>query len=153
MWDKTDRAFDVMRERNRRYLEEQKKKVAEDPADGNGDSPQPQAEPSDEHERDREGDQEQEREQQLAEEKLRAYREANGLDPDAQIPEGVPPKPSPEEDSRDETRADEYRKRNAEPAKLEKGDVPAMILAAILVFGPIFLVLIGIYLLAWIFLH
>ena len=29
----------------------------------------------------------------------------------------------------------------------------AMILAAILVFGPVFLVLIGIYLLAWIFLH
>ena len=181
MWNKTDRAFDVMRERNRRYLEEQKKKEAENPADGNGESSAPvpasatQAEPSDEHES----------EQRLAEEKLRAYREANGLDPDAEIPDDIPQKPFPEEpsqegpspegpsaeapdpasspeeekwdqslaESRAESRADEYRIRNAEPVKLEKGDVPAMIIAAILVFGPVFLVLIGIYLLAWIFLH
>ena len=36
---------------------------------------------------------------------------------------------------------------------LEKGDLPAIILSAFLVFGPIFLVLGGILAVAWIYLH
>ena len=49
-----------------------------------------------------------------------------------------------------EGKAEEFHR---EENKLEKGDIPAMILSAILVFGPIFLVLGGILALAWIFLH
>ena len=118
-----DRAFDIMRERNRRYLEEQKKQNGEDmrAPDGeeNGDG-QPLTD-------------EQLEELRQAEEKLRAYREQNDG------ASGV-------------YRVDEA-KSGQEPAKLEKGDVPAMILSAIIVFGPIFLVLIGLFFLAWLFLH
>lgn len=134
MWKKTERAFDIMRERNRRYLEEKKKEEAEKGEQGD--------EPSDVSE-----------EQRIGAEKLRAYREANSLDPDAKIPEELPGEPedlSPEEAER---RAEEYRKRNKEGVKLEKGDLPAMIIAAFLVFGPVFLVLFGILFLAWFFLH
>ena len=46
----------------------------------------------------------------------------------------------------------EYREMNEEPG-FEKGDIPALIISAFIVFFPIFLVLIGIMVLAWIFLH
>ncbi len=137
MWKKTERAFDIMRERNRRYLEEKKKEEAE--KGEQGDEPSDVSDVSEE--------------QRIAAEKLRAYREANSLDPDAKIPEELPGEPedlSPEEAER---RAEEYRKRNKEGVKLEKGDLPAMIIAAFLVFGPVFLVLFGILFLAWFFLH
>ena len=55
---------------------------------------------------------------------------------------------TPEEAQR---RLEEYKKEN-DPG-LEKGDVPALILSALLVFGPIFLVLIGLMVLAWVLLH
>ena len=45
----------------------------------------------------------------------------------------------------------EYRRLN-DDAGLEKGDLPALIISALIVFSPIFLVLIGIMVLAWIFL-
>ena len=45
----------------------------------------------------------------------------------------------------------EYRRLNTE-AGFEKGDVPALIISALIVFSPVFLVLIGIMVLAWIFL-
>ena len=70
MWKKTERAFDVMRERNRRYLEEKKKEEAEKQQRKDGEV----SDGSDVSE-----------EQRIAAEKLRAYREANGLDPDAEI--------------------------------------------------------------------
>ncbi|MBO7403705.1 MAG: hypothetical protein J6V24_01985, partial [Clostridia bacterium] len=50
-----------------------------------------------------------------------------------------------------ERKAREFHKDDKLP--LEKGDVPALILSALLVFGPIFLVMIGIVVLAWFFLH
>lgn len=50
-----------------------------------------------------------------------------------------------------EEKAEEYRKNN--DMGLEKGDMPALIISAFLVFGPIFLVLGGLLALAWIFLH
>ena len=137
MWKKTERAFDVMRERNRRYLEEKKKEDAEKRE--RGDEPSDVSDVSEE--------------QRIAAEKLRAYREANGLDPDAKIPEeltGEPENLTPEEAER---RAEEYRQRNEGGVKPEKGDLPAMIIAAFLVFGPVFLVLFGILFLAWLFLH
>ncbi len=62
----------------------------------------------------------------------------------------------PEQEEQKETEEslrhqEEYRNNN--DLGLEKGDLPAIILSAFLVFGPIFLVLIGILVVAWIFLH
>ena len=105
MGKRMNEAFDIMRERNRRYLEEQKKKDGENPdkaAESPAESPA-------------ESQTELQTELEEAEEKARAFHE--------------------------------------EEIKLEKGDVPAMILSAILVFGPIFLVLIGLMILAWVLLH
>ncbi len=138
MWKKTERAFDVMRERNRRYLEEKKKEEAEKQQRKDGEV----SDRSDVSE-----------EQRIAAEKLRAYREANGLDPDAETPEGLPGEPEDLSPDEAERRAEEYRQRNEGGVKLEKGDLPAMIIAAFLVFGPVFLVLFGILFLAWLFLH
>jgi hypothetical protein len=45
----------------------------------------------------------------------------------------------------------EYRRLNEEPG-LEKGDVPALILSALLVFGPILLILAALLTLAWVLL-
>ena len=153
MGKRTERAFDVMRERNRRYLESRKEDgPSQEPAtdaaaklpdaeqsgaqlsgaDRIGEElpkPAEQTEPTDPT--DPEDLSEEMRE---AEEKLRAYREKNGLP-------GSLPGTEPKESAR------------AEPPKLEKGDVPAMIIAAVIVFGPIFLVLIAVLALAWIFLH
>ena len=62
-----------------------------------------------------------------------------------------------ENDDADETyqnamaRAEEYRRQN-DDAGLEKGDIPALILSALLVFGPIILVLAALLALAWILL-
>ncbi len=107
MWDKTKRAMDTMKERNRRYLEEQKKK---DEA-GREENPQP--------------------------------------DPDS--PKATTPEEPSSEDPTPEEKAAAFHEK--EQLKLEKGDLPAMILSAFMVFGPVFLVLIAIMVLAWIFLH
>lgn len=115
MWDKTKRAMDTMREKNRQYLEEQKKK---DEAVRDKD---PQPEPG-----------------------------------EARIPEapsfGDPSfgDPSFGDLTPDEKAAAFHEE---EKLKLEKGDLPAMILSALMVFGPVFLVLGAIVALAWIFLH
>ena len=50
-----------------------------------------------------------------------------------------------------EDKAKEYRENNK--AELEKGDVPALIISAMIVFGPVFLILAALVVLAWIFLH
>ena len=107
MWDKTKRAMDTMKERNRRYLEERKKK---DEA-GQEENPQP------------------------------------GSD----SPEDTTPEEPSSEDPTPEEKAAAFHEK--EQLKLEKGDLPAMILSAFMVFGPVFLVLIAIMVLAWIFLH
>ena len=105
MWNKTKRAMDVMKERNRRYLESQK-----DPADSE------------------------------AEKKT-----AN--------PENDAEKRAPEltEDMTPEEKAEAFHR--DDEIKLEKGDLPALILSALMVFGPVFLVLIAIVVLAWFFLQ
>jgi len=110
MWDKTKRAMDTMREKNRQYLEEQKKK---DEAVRDKD---PQPEPG-----------------------------------EARIPEA----PSCEAPSCEDLTPDEKAAafHEEEKLKLERGDLPAMILSALMVFGPVFLVLGAIVALAWIFLH
>jgi len=110
MWDKTKRAMDTMREKNRQYLEEQKKK---DEAVRDED---PQPEPG-----------------------------------EARIPED----PSCEDPSCGDLTPDEKAAafHEEEKLKLERGDLPAMILSALMVFGPVFLVLGAIVALAWIFLH
>ena len=138
MGKRLDRAFEVMKERNRLFLEEAAKKDGKTP-----DSADLPESPEDE-------------EQRRAEEKLRAYREANGLPadlPDADLPDG-PADLSGEhlsgEMEEGERKAKEFHK---EEVGLEKGDIPALILSAMLVFGPIFLILGGILVLAWIFLH
>ena len=102
MWKKTENAMDVMRERNRRYLESKDK-----------------------------------------EKKEKTPPESGGPDPD----EGCAEQTAAPENTGGKGREPD------EGMKLEKGDVPAMILSAILVFGPVFLVLFGIFALAWIFLH
>ena len=106
MWNKTKRAMDVMKERNRRYLESQKapadsEKQGETPADPEKDAENRAPELTDD---------------MTPEEKAEAFH-----------------------------RDDEI--------KLEKGDLPALILSALMVFGPIFLVLIAIVVLAWFFLQ
>ncbi|MBQ3955732.1 MAG: hypothetical protein II680_07570 [Clostridia bacterium] len=73
MGKRLDRAFEVMKERNRLFLEEAAKKDGKTP-----DSADLPESPEDE-------------ERRRAEEKLRAYREANGLPadlPDADLPDG-----------------------------------------------------------------
>ena len=131
MGKRLDRAFEVMKERNRLFLEEAAKKDGKTP-----DSADLPESPEDE-------------ERRRAEEKLRAYREANGLPadlPDADLPD----EHLSEEREEGERKAKEFHK---EEVGLEKGDIPALILSAMLVFGPIFLILGGILVLAWIFLH
>ena len=149
MWRKTDRAFDVMRERNRRYLEEQKKNE-EDPAGQNG---APSEEPetgSGEALPDAE-------ELRRAEEKLRAYQEQNGGEGGVyrmEDPTDASGSDTPTDDDLSEARrkAEEFHEEN-DSVQLEKGDIPAMIISAILVFGPIFLVFLGLILMAWFFLQ
>ncbi|MBQ3859117.1 MAG: hypothetical protein II779_01205 [Clostridia bacterium] len=143
MGKRLDRAFEVMKERNRLFLEEAAKKDGKTP-----DSADLPESPEDE-------------ERRRAEEKLRAYREANGLPadlPDADLPDGpadlsdkhLSGEPLSDEREEGERKAQEFHK---EELGLEKGDIPALILSAMLVFGPIFLILGGILVLAWIFLH
>ena len=138
MGKRLDRAFEVMKERNRLFLEEAAKKDGKTP-----DSADLPESPEDE-------------EQRRAEEKLRAYREANGLPadlPDADLPDGsadLSDEHLSGEREEGERKAMEFHK---EEVGLEKGDIPALILSAMLVFGPIFLILGGILVLAWIFLH
>ncbi len=143
MGKRLDRAFEVMKERNRLFLEEAAKKDGKTP--DSADLPE-----SPENE-----------EQRRAEEKLRAYREANGLPADlsdADLPDGpadlsdkhLSGEPLSDEREEGERKAKEFHK---EEVGLEKGDIPALILSAMLVFGPIFLILGGILVLAWIFLH
>ncbi len=145
-----DRAFDIMRERNRRYLESQKQ-AGEDPAKaddagagaGAGEGAQPP-----------EGNplpelpgltEEQKEELRQAEEKRRAYQEANtGAAGFYRVGQ------SDDELAEGERKAAEF---HAEENRLEKGDFPAMLLSALIVFGPIFLVLFALLFLAWLFLH
>ena len=148
MWRKTDRAFDVMRERNRRYLEEQKKNE-EDPAGQNG-APETAETESGEALSDAE-------ELRRAEEKLRAYQEQNGGEGGVyrmEDPTDASGSDTPTDDDLSEARrkAEEFHEEN-DSVQLEKGDIPAMIISAILVFGPIFLVFLGLILMAWFFLQ
>ena len=126
MGKRLDRAFEVMKERNRLFLEEAAKKDGKTP--DSADLPEA---PEDE-------------EQRRAEEKLRAYRDENGL------PADLSDEHLSDEREEGERKAREFHK---EELGLEKGDIPALILSAMLVFGPIFLILGGILVLAWIFLH
>lgn len=132
MGKKQDKAFETMRESNRLYLEDMKKKES---GEGGYD---PSLTP------------EQIEELRAAEEKARTFREENGK------ADGVWRTDTWEsgvEDSIEdgERKAREFHKDDEVP--LEKGDLPAIILSAVLVFGPIFLILGGIMLLAWFFLH
>ena len=56
----------------------------------------------------------------------------------------------------DARRGDDPKERERPDEKkieLEKGDLPAMILSAMLVFGPVILILAALVVIAWIFLH
>ena len=131
-----DRAFDIMRERNRRYLEQKK---AEDAARTDENGKPDEAQTEDEHLAE---------ELRQAEEKRRAYQEQNS---GAAGFYRVPTDGASDDELREaERKAEAF---HAEENKLEKGDLPAMFLSAIIVFGPIFLVLIGLFFLAWLFLH
>ena len=168
MGHRTDRAFDVMRERNRRYLEEQKKKDEETAGQT---STEDEAEKEAEESADRTAETEPEEplsdeaaeELRRAEEKLRAYQEQNGgatgvyrydePEESQELPESEEPGEDPGDDLKEaRQKAKEFHAQD-DPIKLEKGDIPAMIISAILVFGPIFLVLFGLLTLAWFFLH
>ena len=120
MGKKMDKAFEAMRESNRLYLEDMKKKET---AENEGEDEAPLTP-------------EQQAELDAAREKAKAFRDEE--DP-ADLAEA-------------EKRAEEFH-RDEDKMPLEKGDIPAMILSALMVFGPIFLILLGILLLAMIFLH
>ena len=132
MGKRTDRAFDVMRERNRRYLDAQtqNQNQPENPADQ--DDPENNEEPKEKNNPNQKS-----REDMTPEEKAAAFHagDLRGGQSKGKAPAQQTPGPG-EPDTR-----------------LEKGDVPAMILSALLVFGPVFLILFGILALAWIFLH
>ena len=131
MGKRLDRAFDVMRERNRRSIEklnqqnkqEQQNKVRDQEEETVPTDRFESGEPAGSRDWDA----------LTPEEKARAFhageKPGNGS--------GKPGSGNPE----------------PEKLELEKGDLPAMILSALLVFGPVFLVLFGILALAWVFLH
>ncbi|MBE6724198.1 MAG: hypothetical protein E7576_03215 [Ruminococcaceae bacterium] len=119
MGKKLDRAFDVMRERNRRDIEklnQQKQQEQQEKEKNESRDPSDRADSADS----RDG---RKWDELTPEEKAKAFHA--GEEP------------------------------GSEPGKveLEKGDLPAMIISALLVFGPVFLVLFGILALAWVFLH
>ncbi|MCR4906471.1 MAG: hypothetical protein K6A33_10365 [Clostridiales bacterium] len=132
MKSRKDKAFEAMRESNRLYLEDMRKK------EGGEAGYDPSLTP------------EEIEELKAAEEKARAFREENGKAESVWRSDtwgsGVA---DTIEDG--ERKAREFHREENVP--LEKGDVSAMILSALLVFGPIFLVLAGIIALAWFFLH
>ncbi len=186
MGKKLDRAFDIMRERNKRYLEEQERKnksesetqgvgdqakqgvgdqteqgvgdqtereVIDSPEQGSSVSPEQVTEEPGARKTEASADETEEldpetrEELRRAEEKRRAYQEQNdgaagAYRIDDRGGDGDP-----------EKKAKEFHDREREQPKLEKGDVPAMIISAILVFGPVFLILFLLLLLAWLFLH
>ena len=82
---------------------------------------------------------------ELMEEKNRAYLESMTERGDSAM------EIEAEELAEAERKAREFHE--GEKLELEKGDLPAMILSALLVFGPIILVLCGILAVAWIYLH
>ncbi len=132
MKSRKDKAFETMRESNRLYLEDMRKK------EGGEAGYDPSLTP------------EEIEELKAAEEKARAFREENGK------AEGIWRSDTWGSGVADtiedgERKAREFHREENVP--LEKGDVSAMILSALLVFGPIFLVLAGIIALAWFFLH
>ena len=115
MGKKLDKAFDLMRESNRLYLEDQNKKNKTDPLpdDGSTDTAAPDVRPDDA-------------------ENIPALSETYDRRGD---------------DPKERERPDEKK------IELEKGDLPAMILSAMLVFGPVILILAALVVIAWIFLH
>lgn len=125
MGKRLDRAFEVMRERNRRYLEGRKKKEDEQRREP-GEPQEPEQREQPEHPAEKPWD------ELTPEEKAARFHAEN---PSSGKPgeRGEPGEP--------------------DRIELEKGDVPAMIIAAILVFGPVFLVLFAILALAWLLLH
>ncbi|MBO4406444.1 MAG: hypothetical protein J5849_01980 [Clostridia bacterium] len=129
---KVKKSFEVMQERNRRYLESMKEKEA---GKASGDAEEASA-PDGAEELPAPGTAE-----EAPEEELRAEREEKREEAEETL---IPAEVLPEEDD-DEIPG---KKEN-----LEKGDLPAMIISAFLVFGPVFLILGGILALAWIFLH
>ena len=129
---KVKKSFEVMQERNRRYLESMKEKEA---GKASGDAQEASA-PDGAEELPAPGTAE-----EAPEEELRAEREEKREEAEETL---IPAEVLPEEDD-DEIPG---KKEN-----LEKGDLPAMIISAFLVFGPVFLILGGILALAWIFLH
>lgn len=145
------KSFEIMQERNRRYLESMKDPDAADAREAEAAEEEPssedgsalEAQAAREIEEEIREDAEEIEEPSAPEEDLgpaeektaRRMRYAPVRDPSAEEAE---------------EKAEEFHR---EENKLEKGDIPAMILSAFLVFGPIFLVLGGILALAWIFLH
>ena len=156
MGKRLKRAFEIMNERNRRYLEQAAEKDRQNSGAADAAEPDEPNEPditekSDSPDAETALSPEEEEELRRAEEKLRAYREANGTNPDAPIPDGLPDPDRIERERKEgERKAKEF---HAEKLELEKGDVPALIISALLVFGPIFLVLGAVVVLAWFFLH
>ena len=161
MGKRMKRAFEIMNERNRRYLEkaadkDKQNSLAADAAEPGEPDITENSDLPDSPEAGTALSPEEAEELRRAEEKLRAYREANGMDPDAPIPDGPVSDGLPDPDRIERERKEGERKAkefHAEKLELEKGDIPALIISALLVFGPIFLVLGAVVVLAWFFLH
>ena len=154
------KSFEIMEERNRRYLESVRDGNAAEPSvtDGAAGAGEEEAAPSageiSEDGRGAEAQAAREIEEEIGEDVGELAAEGSAEDPETAEKETVrrmryaPVRDLSVEEA--EEKAEEFHR---EENKLEKGDIPAMILSAILVFGPIFLVLGGILALAWILLH
>ena len=140
---RTKKSFEIMKEKNRRYLDSMKDKDAAAPDPETGIEGIEESEEAEERlEELTEAGSTGEAGERLAEEELWGeLREASA---------GETEETPPEDDEEDDEEDDDFPKTEK---NLEKGDLPAMIISAFLVFGPIFLALAGILALAWIFLH
>ena len=145
MGKRTDRAMDVMRERNRRYLDAQSQNTEQEK-----DRPEPDAAVPDQTELPENSD--------VPDVPDVPDIPAETADPEeagdfrAERADGESREAYEDDELLPEEKAAAFHEAEKNP-RLEKGDLPAMIIAAFLVFGPVFLVLFGILALAWLFLH
>ena len=149
------KSFEIMQERNRRYLESMKDPDAADVGEAGAAEEEPVSGEISEDESALEAQAVREIEEEIRE-------DAEEIEEPGTPEEDLGPaeektarrmRYAPVRDPNAEEAEEKAEEFHREENKLEKGDIPAMILSAFLVFGPIFLVLGGILALAWIFLH
>ena len=129
-WKKEKRGFEIMNERNRQYIEKMDREAAEKAAAEKAAAERTNAD----------------------EVAAAAGEEANQTDNKEELSawKSADEREIAIEEARKQAEA--FNKEN-QKMDLEKGDLPALIISAFLVFGPILLILGAILAVAWIFLH